>query len=525
MSTLGLDEDGKSLSAEVVKQRTQVSWRVLNLLSFVFNWDNYVTLPVLYLRITGPVGASKAAWGWTGASFSLAALVASGLFGALAAKFGAKRPLIVAQLLMIIGDIFFYLNLQSLWNVIFGRLLAGFAAGSRTTCLWYIAMTTTGEERGKVIGNWYAVGMFGMIFGPALSSIFLATLPEPGPETNVLDCNRYNAPAVSSIVLHTLSIVLLVYLFHDTSSNGGEGEVSLLESADRDIETDPAETDNGGDGDVVENGGDASGADLSPPTGVWPLLICQFLLVFAINTFESLIVPLFTTRFASAEWTPAAVMAAVGFIVFIAAVVEGILTAACKIHERKIEIWGIFVFLIGCLMSLDLVSMSLAGKMTFEILSTILIAAGFTFAFCAQPALMAKLIIASHGGALIPSMGKFMAWLSMAASGAKVGAPLAAGYGLDLSSGNMALNIVVAVIICAVALSLLLYAVFWRHLLEENHNSPGEFEHGLDGDSEENVKAQPSFAKRTMTFDVMATRSMSRMSMADMAIAELTTVN
>ena len=142
----------------------------LNLLSFCFNWDNYALLPVLYPRITSPhfANSTPEVYGWVGASFSIAAVFGSLLFGAWADKRGAREPLFVGQFIMIIGDVLTYLRLNAWWNILGGRIISGFASGSRTCCLWYLAKTTTGAKRGKMIGNWYACGMLGMILAPAM---------------------------------------------------------------------------------------------------------------------------------------------------------------------------------------------------------------------------------------------------------------------------------------------------------------------------------------------------------------------
>lgn len=424
---------------------------VLNVLSFGFNFDNYVILPVLQLRITSPyyANSSNILYGWIAASFAIAALCGSMLFGGWADRRGSKEPLLWAQIIMIAGDVLTYVRLNSPWSILGGRIISGFGAGSRTCCLWYIAKTTNGGERGKKIGNWYAVGMLGMILGPGfsvLSGLAFSTNKDGG----MFGITAYNAPAVFSMALHLLCLYLICKYVEDPPEIGTTS-------------TPPVDAE---EAQSLLSSGAANSESASAPWACFVLVICQYLLVTSINSFETFVVPLFTDRFHSESWVVALVFVGIGVVVLVSAVVSGILNNGFQWSERQIEITGIIMFIIGCVFSYEFNGMSNAILITFEVFSTFFVAFGFTMAFCMQPSLFSKLIMNHKGGVLLPKMGSYMAWLSMAASAAKISGPLITGYGLTANSDlGKSVNFLVTLVIGMAVLCGVVYLAGWSKLI------------------------------------------------------------
>ena len=450
----------------------------LNLLSFCFNWDNYALLPVLYPRITSPHFADDSAvtYGWVGASFAIAAVFGSLIFGGWADKRGAREPLFVAQFVMICGDILTYLRLNSIWNILAGRIVSGIGAGSRTCCLWYLAKTTTGAQRGKMIGTWYAAGMLGMVLAPAMAALSgVFPTPEKG---SVLSINAYNAPALSSLLLHIIAVYIVQRWVYDPPEHGEEGVGALLR--------DPSSVDGGSEvrrnqtlNSQIESA-EATSTEArrtGPPCGCYILVVCQFFMVTGISSFETFVVPLFGHRFGSPPWVSGLVFAGIGLVVLLSAIASGVLNESCKFSERSIEVTGIIVFVFGCAMSFDwsaYIAISQGALIALEAVSTILVAFGFTFAFTMQPSLFSKLIMNHEGGTLIPNMGKYMAWLSMAASAAKISGPILVGYGLMARANPQdAINILVVVVVSLVFASAILFVCGWSRLYVPLPNDEG----------------------------------------------------
>jgi MFS family permease len=471
----------------------------LNLLSFCFNWDNYALLPVLYPRVTSPhfANSTPEVYGWVGASFAIAAVFGSLLFGAWADKRGAREPLFVGQFIMIIGDVMTYLRLNAWWNILGGRIISGFASGSRTCCLWYLAKTTTGAKRGKMIGNWYACGMLGMILAPAMAAISgVFPTPESG---SIFSINAYNAPGLSSLLLHFVAVYIVHHFVHNAPAE--EQTTALLESGDQN-EEDASST--------LASPSSSSG----PPMGCYILVLCNYFMNTGISSFETVVVPLFGDRFKSPAWVSGLVFAGIGFVVLISAIVSGVLNEGLKWSERKVESIGLFLFVIGCALSYDYPSTSTGLLLFLEISSTILVSAGFTIAFCMQPSLFSKLIINTDHGALLPKMGYYMSWLSMAGSAAKISGPLIVGYGLTASKDvGTSVNILITIIIGCAVLCAILFAVGWSGLIvtEEEEQANAD---AVPQEEQKYLAPQDNVLRRDGSFDLEksfreSTRSMS----------------
>merc|ERR1711871_974793 len=63
----------------------------------------------------------------------------------------------------------------------------------------------------------------------------------------------------------------------------------------------------------------------SAPWACFVLVICQYLLVTSINSFETFVVPLFTDRFHAESWVVALVFVGIGVVVLASAIVSGVL--------------------------------------------------------------------------------------------------------------------------------------------------------------------------------------------------------
>jgi MFS family permease len=457
----------------------------LNLLSFCFNWDNYALLPVLYPRVTSPhfANSTPEVYGWVGASFAIAAVFGSLLFGAWADKRGAREPLFVGQFIMIIGDVMTYLRLNAWWNILGGRIISGFASGSRTCCLWYLAKTTTGEERGQTIGNFYAAGMLGMVFAPAMAAISgVFPTPEKG---SIYSVNAYNAPVLSTLLVHFVAVFIVYRYVYDQPKD--LASVPLKNTA---VVAEEAHSfDYSGDGgelDIVDQQASLSSehsvtgditvaSNVGAPCGAFILVACQYLMLTGISSFETFVVPLFSNRFNAPSWVSGLVFAGIGLVVLVSAITGGMLTPQLSWSDRCVEMTGIIIFIIGCLLSYDwstiVPSLGTSENIALEATSTVLIGIGFTLAFTTQPSLFSKLIMKHRNGVLAPKMGFYMSWLSMASSAAKISGPLVVGYGLVASKdSSRAINILVSVVVGFAILSALLFMCGWKNLHVPDHD-------------------------------------------------------
>jgi len=206
-----------------------------------------------------------------------------------------------------------------------------------------------------------------------------------------------------------------------------------------------------------------------PPCGCYILILCQYLMVTGISSFETFVVPLFNHRFGAPGWVTGIVFAGIGFVVLFSAILSGTLNGKYNWSERQIELTGMVLFMIGCVLSFDFsgfFSVSKDEMIALEAGSTVFIGMGFTFAFATMAGLYSKLIQNHKNGVLLPKMGYYMGWLSMAASAAKISGPLIVGYGLVAKVGNPreAINILVGAVSVMGFLAVMLLACGWKCL-------------------------------------------------------------
>lgn len=334
-----------------------------------------------------------------------------------------------------------------------------------------------------------------MVFAPAVAALSgCFPTPERG---SILSINAYNAPALSSLLLHIVAVYIVHRWIYDPPEHGAEGTAALLKDpssldevsearkAQEYTSLNPPRSNSGVT--IAETG------RTGPPCGCYILVVCQFLMVTGISSFETFVVPLFGHRFGSPAWVSGLVFAGIGLVVLVSAIVSGMLNELCKFSERSIEATGIFVFVVGCVMSFDwsaYVAIPQGGLIALEAGSTILVAFGFTFAFTMQPSLFSKLIMNHEGGSLIRNMGHYMAWLSMAGSAAKISGPILVGYGLVARANPQdAINMLVVVVVGLVFVSAMLVVCGWSSL----YVPPPDDEEGIvpseNGDQEADEEA------------------------------------
>ncbi len=195
------------------------------------------------------------------------------------------------------------------------------------------------------------------------------------------------------------------------------------------------------------------------PTGLYVLLLAQFALVFSISTFEALLVPLLTSRFGSSIAVVNLALAGVGILVLISSMLGALLQKKFGLSAGQVIVIGVVLFLGGAIFSGDYSALdpSAGVLILFEVLSMIGCACGFTLAFVSVSDLYATIIIASDETRLIGRIGILMAFLSNAASLARVAGPLVLGYGLTFGE-----NIIVGVISGTLVTVLVSLLVGWR---------------------------------------------------------------
>lgn len=104
------------------------------------------------------------------ASYSIAQFFATPLIGRLADRYG-RRPLLVISIFGTAISLVLLATANSVWMLIFARMLDGITGGNISVAQAVIADTTTDKERAKSFGILGASFGFGFLFGPAIGGV------------------------------------------------------------------------------------------------------------------------------------------------------------------------------------------------------------------------------------------------------------------------------------------------------------------------------------------------------------------
>lgn len=134
--------------------------------------------------------------------YSLAQLIFSPIWGQFSDRIGRRPIMLMSTFGAVLAYILFALS-QSLWVLLFSRLLAGIMGGNISAAQAYVADVTTHEDRAKGMGLIGAAFGIGFVIGPALATLFLH-LGTP------LGDNRYALPGFFAAGLSFLSFLLVL---------------------------------------------------------------------------------------------------------------------------------------------------------------------------------------------------------------------------------------------------------------------------------------------------------------------------
>ncbi|MEX0691903.1 MAG: MFS transporter [Gemmatimonadales bacterium] len=133
-------------------------------------------LPFYALRLE----ASPATIGWMIASFSIAQMASSPLWGRVSDRFGRRPALMVGLLGSSIGFLVFGFA-TSIWMLFLSRIIQGAGGGTTGVAQAYIGDAVEPRERAKALGWLSAATSAGVMIGPALGSLAANLGPEaPG---------------------------------------------------------------------------------------------------------------------------------------------------------------------------------------------------------------------------------------------------------------------------------------------------------------------------------------------------------
>ncbi|MGH7469905.1 MAG: MFS transporter [Longimicrobiales bacterium] len=114
------------------------------------------------------------------ASYAAMQLAAAPFWGRVSDRRG-RRPLLIGGLFVSSFSYLLFGLADSLWLLLFSRIIAGAAGGTISLAQAYIADTTTHDERARGMGHLGAASGLGVMMGPAIGGLFSSLGPEyPG---------------------------------------------------------------------------------------------------------------------------------------------------------------------------------------------------------------------------------------------------------------------------------------------------------------------------------------------------------
>src|SRR5512140_150562 len=154
-------------SATKTKQFRQLG--VLIGLNFVDMMGFAMVLPLLpfyALRLK----ATPELVGWMIASFSIAQLVASPVWGRVSDRYGRRPALLIGLMASAIAFLVFGLA-TSLWVLFLSRIIQGAGGGTTGVAQAYVSDTVAKEDRARALGWLSAATNAGISIGPAIGSL------------------------------------------------------------------------------------------------------------------------------------------------------------------------------------------------------------------------------------------------------------------------------------------------------------------------------------------------------------------
>ncbi len=137
-------------------------------------------LPQLIMGVSGKTLAESAVYGgWLMMLYALMQFVFSPVMGNISDRFG-RRPVLLLTLLLLGTDYMIMAWAPTLFWLFLGRLIAGFASSTYSTCYAVIADSTPAEKRTQTFGIVGAAFGIGFILGPVIGG-FLGSFGERLP--------------------------------------------------------------------------------------------------------------------------------------------------------------------------------------------------------------------------------------------------------------------------------------------------------------------------------------------------------
>lgn len=177
----------------------------------------FPVLGPLFLAKTSTIVASDASmllrqflYGVTLSIFSLAMLVGAPILGDLSDRWGRRLVIIVALIGSAAALIFdaIAIDINSIWLLIFGRVVGGFFAGSQTIAQAAIADISSEENKAINMSFIIFANCIGFIIGPVFGGYFA--------DNNTFEWSTFATPFYAAGVLTLLSVLMVKYLFLET---------------------------------------------------------------------------------------------------------------------------------------------------------------------------------------------------------------------------------------------------------------------------------------------------------------------
>lgn len=137
-------------------------------------------MPDLITEVRGADLANAALWGGIlSTTYAVMQFACSPTLGNLSDRFG-RRPILLVSMAVLAADYVLMSVAGTIWLLIFGRVIAGIAAGTHATALAYMADISPPEKRAQNFGLISAGFGMGFVFGPLLAA-FLGDIDPRAP--------------------------------------------------------------------------------------------------------------------------------------------------------------------------------------------------------------------------------------------------------------------------------------------------------------------------------------------------------